>query len=489
MIFLRFSFLLTLISTTFPALGDPGKSVVRVNSTVQSYSASQPWEKTSPRKRRGLGAVLDNQTVLTTAKMAADAIYLELQSADSSLNIPAQVIAIDYEANLALLGPAGDAGFLSSLKAAEISAPLKQKDELKIVQLEDKGTTQITPGTIRSLELLSTFVSGRYFLSYEVKASVQTEGNSYTLPAFKEGKLAGILTSYDSKEQSCDIISADIIRSFLNDAKDGNYLGFPSLGVGYSSTEDPNFRAWLKLPEDQGGLYISRIIPGGSAAASGIKKDDVLLSIDGFSIDRKGYYDHPDYGPLFWTHLVRGAHQVGEKIPTEVLRDGQKIELTLKLKRSTDRLVPTHLYDQAPPYLIKGGLVFQELSVPYLKAFGKEWANRAPLNLLEVYNNPEAYSENERRRVVILTRVIPTDATIGYERVASQIIKTVNGKVIAGLPELAEALTQTPPNGLHEIDTDDSPYRIYLDQTLADRVDQQFKASGLPSLSRIYPVE
>ena len=489
MTLLRLSVLLALVSTSTLVKADLGQSVVRVNTTVQNYSPSQPWEKTQPRKRRGLGAVLSNQTVLTTAKMAADAIYLEFQSADSSRNVPAKVIAIDYEANLALLGPANGTGFLSSLKAAELSTPLKQKDDLNIVQLEDKGTTQMTPGTIRSMELLSTFVSGRFFLSYEVKASIQTESNSYTLPAFKGDQLAGILTSYDSKEQSCDIISIDIIRSFLEDAKDGNYLGFPSLGVGYSSTEDPNFRAWLKLPEDQGGLYISHVTPGGSAAASDIKKDDVLLSIAGFSIDRKGYYEHPDYGPLFWTHLVRGAHRVGEEVPTKVLRDGEEIELILKLKRSTDNLVQTHLHDQAPPYLIKGGLVFQELSLPYLKAFGKEWSSRAPLNLLDVYNNPEAHAEEGRRRVVILTRVIPTDATIGYERIASQIVKSVNGKPVAGLPEVAEALAQTPTNGLHEIDTDDSPYRIYLDQSLADRVDQQFKASGLPSLSRIYPVE
>lgn len=482
MILLRLSLLLALVS---PSLADPGHSVVRVNTTIQNYSPSQPWEKTQPRKRRGLGAVLSHGTVLTTAKMAADAIYLEFQSADSSRNIPAKVIAIDYEANLALLGPANDAGFLTELKPTTLSQPVKQEAKLNIVQLEDKGTTQVTSGTIRDLELLSTFISGRYFLSYEVKASIQTESNSYTLPVFNGDQLAGLLTSYDAKEQSCDVISIDIIRSFLEDAKDGNYQGFPSLGVGYSSTEDPNFRAWLKLPEDQGGLYISRVISGGSAAASGIKKDDVLLSIAGFPIDRRGYYDHPEYGPLFWTHLVRGAHKIGEKIPTKVLRRGQEISLTLKLKRSADRLVPTHLYDKAPPYLIKGGLIFQELSQPYLQAFGKEWSSRAPLNLLDVYNNPEAHAEEGRRRVVMITRVIPTDATIGYERIASQIVKSVNGQPVAGLAELAKALDQTPTNGLHEIDTDDSPYRIYLDENLADQVDQQFKASGLPSLSRI----
>ncbi|MDB4434478.1 hypothetical protein N9142_05010, partial [Akkermansiaceae bacterium] len=83
-----------------------------------------------------------------------------------------------------------------------------------------------------------------------------------------------------------------------------------------------------------------------------------------------------------------------------------------------------------------------------------------------------------------------TDAWTAYAKKA--IVEETNdgdGQPIAGLPELEKALAQVPVNGLHEIETDDIPYRIYLDQTLADTVDQQFKASGLPSLSRTYSVE
>jgi hypothetical protein len=256
------------------------------------------------------------------------------------------------------------------------------------------------------------------------------------------------------------------------------------LGAGYSSTEDPNFRSWLQLPEDQGGLYISKILPGGSAEESGIRENDVLLSIAGHEIDRKGYYQHPQYGPLFWTHLVRGAHPVGEKVPARLLRDGEEVTLLLKLRRSAARLIPHHLHDRAPTFLIKGGLVFQELTLPYLKAFGKEWRSRAPLNLLDAYNRPETL-EKGRRRIVVLTRVIPSQATIGYDRISNHIVNVVNGRKIKDLADLEKALAQTPADGLHEIKTDESPYQIYLDQNLADRVDQQLRANGLSTLSRI----
>ena len=133
-------------------------------------------------------------------------------------------------------------------------------------------------------------------------------------------------------------------------------------------------------------------------------------------------------------------------------------------------------------------MVFQELSKPYLEAFGKDWATRAPLNLLDVLNNPEDYEEG-RHRVVVLTRVIATEATIGYDRLGSQIIKSINGTPVAGLPELAAALEKTPASGIHIIETDEEPYQIFLDEFLSDQVDSDFLKRGLPILKRLYKVK
>lgn len=471
-----------------PLSAAPEESLVRINSTIQTYSASQPWEKSQPRSRRGLGALLSGNRILTTAAMAADSIYIELQSADSTKTIPAKVAAIDYEANLALLIPDAEPGFLVDLKATPIGGPVKPGEELELLQLETNGDPLSTTGTIRSMELLSTFVSGRFFLGYTVKASMQTSGNSFTLPAFRNGKLTGILTSYDATDQISDVISIDIISAFLKDTEDGSYEGFPSLGIGTTTTEDPHFRGWLKLPEDKGGLYVTRVLPKGSADLAGMKKGDVILAISGFPIDRRGYFKHPDYGTLFWPHLVQGEPTMGEKVTMTILRDGTPMTLEPTLRKAPLPLVPSYLYDEAPPFLIKGGLVFQELSKPYLEAFGKEWTTRAPLNLLDVLSNPEDYEEG-RRRVVVLTRVVATEATIGYDRIASQIIKSVNGQPVAGLPELAAALEKAPENGLHILETDEQPYRIFLDEALSDTVDRDFLNRGLPILKRLYEVE
>lgn len=462
----------------------PSDSLVRINSTLQNYNASQPWEKNPPRSRQGLGVLLPQNQILTTAAMAADAIYLELESADSTHSLPAKVVAIDYEANLALLAPDAAPGFLTSLTPTEVSAPPKIGEKVTLMQLERNGNPLATQGSVLAADLFNTFTSNHFFLCYTVKGSLQGASNSNTLPAFYQDKLVGLLTTYNAADQISTLISAEIITAFLNDAQDGTYEGFPSMGVGITTTEDPHFRAFLQVPEDRGGIYLTRVLPNGAAAQAGLQKGDVILGVSGFPIDRRAYYQHPIYGTLSWIHLVRGGQPMGATVPVEFLRDGEIKTVEVTLQKAPDPLVPSETFDEAPPFLIKGGLVFQELTQAYLEAFGKEWATRAPLNLLDALSNPADYEEG-RRRLVVLTRVVATQATIGYDRLNSQIVESANGKKITDLADLDQQLSQTPANGIHLITTDQEPFQIYLDENLATQVDKEFLTRGLPLLKRI----
>jgi len=78
------------------------RSVVRINATRQSWNDTQPWEKNPPNQRRALGALVGANLVLTTSELVGDATYLEFESTDGTRLIPAKVLAVDYEANLAL---------------------------------------------------------------------------------------------------------------------------------------------------------------------------------------------------------------------------------------------------------------------------------------------------------------------------------------------------------------------------------------------------
>ncbi len=468
------------------AVADVKSSVVRINSTQQSWNPWQPWEKNAPNRRRALAAIVGPQRVLTTSELVADATYLEFESADGTRFAPAKVIAVDYEANLALLGPASEkegAGFFKGTVPFKITTPCKIGNTLQIVQVEENGAALLTPGTLQSIDLSGDFLPGQSFLTYMVKASMQSAAGSYSLPVTDGGKLAGVLISYNAKDQICDVTATDIIIRFLKNTTNGEYKGFPSLGVTIARTEDSAFRQWLKLGEDQGGVFIHSVRKGGAAEAAGVNKNDVLLAVDGQAIDRRGYYSHPTYGSLSWGHLIRGEKSTGDTVNLSLWRDGKPLEIKAKLTHedNASSLVPNQLFDKAPNYLVKGGLVFQELSLPILEGFGDEWQSRAPLALLDAYQNPDKY-EQSMDRVVFLSGVVPTPATVGYESLRNLVIRKVNGKEIRNLKCLIAAFKENTGKS-HSIEFADENLTVHLDEAVSSAVDAQLVERGITRLS------
>jgi len=215
-----------------------------------------------------------------------------------------------------------------------------------------------------------------------------------------------------------------------------------------------------------------------------VKKGDVLLAVDGQAIDRRGYYQHPNYGSLSWGHLIRGGKSSGDSITLSLLREGKPLELVAKVEREDEktRLVPSHLYDKAPNYLVKGGLIFQELSRPLLESFGEDWRSRAPLNLLDAFENPEKYEES-MDRVVFLSAAIPTPATVGYERLRNLIVRKVNGHEVRDMKGLIKAFDDQLGE-LHSIEFADENLTVNLDDTISTSVDTQLLQRGITRLSR-----
>jgi hypothetical protein len=132
---------------------------------------------------------------------------------------------------------------------------------------------------------------------------------------------------------------------------------------------------------------------------------------------------------------------------------------------------------------VKGGLIFQELTRPLLEAFGDEWQTRAPLNLLDVYENPQKY-ESRGRRIVFLAGVIATPATVGYEPLRNLIVTKVNGKAIKDMKSLIAAFDQPGAEGLHAIEFDEEKFTVHLDEVVSTSVDEQLLKRGLPRLSK-----
>jgi hypothetical protein len=166
----------------------------------------------------------------------------------------------------------------------------------------------------------------------------------------------------------------------------------------------------------------------------------------------------------------------------KLIRDGQPIDLEVPLMRKLpqDYLVDPYVFDRQPRYLILGGVLFQELTLPFLQLAGKEWRDRASFRLVYAQANQDEFLKAGRRKLVFISGVLPAPCTIGYERMAGLIVNQVNGKDITDLASLAEAI-KSPANGIHRIDAVDGPRTIYLDDAQAKQDNTEF----LPNRYRI----
>jgi S1-C subfamily serine protease len=450
-------------------------SLLKVNVTAQGYNLHLPWQKESPQSSRGLGVVLEGNRVLVTGQMVADATYIELEQTNSGQKIPAKVVAVDYEANLAIIESAVNGAqqkaFFAGLKPMGIDSTGRIGDSVSIWQTGRVGDLIDTPLRISKVLTRRYIVEGSGFLVYEATGIIRSEANSFTLPVIKDGKLAGLLLTYDSKNQVTTILPAPIIEHFLKDFADGQYEGFPGLGMEFQVTLDEQLRDYLSLKPDSPGVLITSVSKGASAEKAGLKKGDILLAINGNTIDSRGDYKDPQYGPLSASNLVRGRAYVGEKFDIKVLRSGQEETLTGTLIRKSpdDYLVMPYRFDKGPRYFLMGGILFQELSRPYLESFGEQQSeNAALLRLAHIAAHPDEAEEEGRKKLVFLSTVLPTPSAQGYDKLGGIIVNKVNGHTITDLNDLAAAFKDAA-GSTHRIELDDFPHLLFLDAAAAEQ--------------------
>ena len=462
-------------------------SVVRVNVTNQPWDFMRPWGKRPPFSRRAIGAVLPGGRVIVTAEMVANATFIEFESPEGGAKAPATVDVVDYEANLALL-KTDDADFLKAYEPLELTAA-RIGDNLAIWQLEATGTLLVTPGTLTSIEASRYPISDTPLLVYRLTANLQFRDSSFTMPVARDGKLVGILMRFDNNSKNTELVPTPVIEHFLKDASDGAYEGFPRAGMGFASTRDPMFRRYLGLKggDITGGVYVTQVLKESPAAKAGLQEGDTILRAAGEAVDQDGNYDDPDYGKLAISHHISTKHFVGEKVGFTVVRKGVKRELEIVLdhRAPEDYVSDPFVIDRAPRFYILGGLVLQELSRQYLKEFGADWQKRAPDDLVYLDRFQSDLFPDGSKKIVVLSRVLPSDATIGYEQLRGLVVTNINGVALKSLADIPGALAKAE-NGLHKVEFGSDPGRIWIDAAAAEALGPVLKQSyRIPILQRL----
>lgn len=467
-----------------PPAKPSGLSVLRVNATSQAYDFFRPWMKKPPGTRRGLGTLITGGRILVTAELVANATFIELEKAATAEKSSATVERVDYECNLAVLKPA-DAAFLEGMKPLALDKGVRVGDQATVLQLEQNGEIAETTGTVTSIAVGGYPFDNMGLLVFRLSAPMQQRDGSFTLPAVRNGNLLGLLMRYDARSQTADLIPSPVIAHFLKEAAKPSYAGFSRAGLAFASTRDPQLRRYIGLDEP-GGVYVTEVLKGGAAAKAGLKTGDVILAVDGRAIDQDGNYEDPEWGRIAFSHITNTIFHPGDTVSFRVFRDGavSEIPVTLEARDRSKIISEPYMADQAPRYVILGGVVFMELSRPYLQEWGGDWAKDAPQRLvfLDAFQNelPE-----DRGKIVFISQVLPTEETLGYENLENLVVDKINDREIKSLDDVLAAV-KSPVDGFQKIELDEDPGLIFLDAAAIEaHRDALIQKYALPALQRL----
>ena len=407
-------------------------SVVRIFATTQESDYESPWQTTRPSNGTGSGVVVAPGKILTGAHVVADATFIQVQTSTHPDKFIAHLASICHDSDLALL-EVEDPLFQDETTVAELGEELPDlQDKVSVVGFPVGGEeVSVTEGVVSRIELQRYAHSDRWLLAVTVDAAINN-GNSGG-PVFLDDEVVGIaFQSLDDAENIGEMVPTPLIRRFLDGARTRRYVDVPGLGGTIQTLENASLRAALKMKPGQSGVRI-RTVAAGNSGDGVLQVDDVLMSFDGYDIANNGTisYDHNHRTGFL---VLLGDHFVCEVIEATILRDGVAMNVEIELQPLRP-LVHRARYDHEPSWFVFAGLVFQPLSVNFLRTWN-DWWDTAPKEFLYHYYMGEPTAE--RREVIALTQVLSDAVNVGYEDLYGETVRSVNGIVPRDLSHFAE---------------------------------------------------
>ena len=216
--------------------------------------------------------------------------------------------------------------------------------------------------------------------------------------------------------------------------RNGEFTGFPALGVHWQRMESNALKAAYGMGPEQKGVLVRKVAPLSNASAL-LKPGDIIMSFDNVQIASDGTVPFRTGERIAFSYLT-SQRFTGEKAHVTIMREGKILELDVELCLPSSLVAP-HLRGNDPSYMVVAGFVFTPLTEPYLDSeFGCEYSSDAPVKLLqELYFGEKRDADQE---LVVLSQVLACDATLGYEELNNIRVKTFNGVDVRNLRHLAE---------------------------------------------------
>ncbi len=412
------------------------EQVVNIIVTSQKNDYSSPWRKGEITRTNITGCVIEGNRILTTSYAITDSVLIEVMKKGEPRKYTARPLIRDYHCGLAVL-EVEDKAFFNGLKPVEFSeegglfgktARIYKWDSMTNLK---EFTAELNKSSIRFYE------PSCGVLMHQLSTVMNEGGNGE--PVFIHGKLVGITTGLNTKTKTLYALASDVVRRMLKDLAGGTYEGIPFFWINSVDIQnDVNLREYFGMAGGESGVIITDV-PSISSGGEVLKKNDIILAINGTPLDDNGMYDSGRYGKLYYYGLIQMNKFVGDEIAMKILRNRKRIDVRFRLRPVPDQccVIPLITNDRRPSYYIFGGLVMQELTIGYLESFGSEWKKRGDKRMLYYYDNVKSIAdEGIADRIVILNRVLPDPVNKGYQNYGNLILNKANGIKVKNIAQL-----------------------------------------------------
>ncbi|MBL7214502.1 MAG: PDZ domain-containing protein [Phycisphaerae bacterium] len=445
-----------LLSAAEPVdLTEPMKqSLVYLEISNSQYEQYQPWKQSPLSKDEGYACAVGPYEILTTAENVMNAAFLQARCYAQNEYIPATIKVVDYEYNLCLL-TLDKTAMEKPLKPLRFKEVFPKGQRLDTYWLSSGGHLTTARSTLDRAEMRFSnvsFVKNLYYLA------------TNTSRAFGDGEIC--CNEKDVIGMACwgtgsdsGIIPAETISRFLSQANKETYNGFGLVGFEVFDLLDPTMRKYLKMPDQiKHGVYVNTVYHLGTGSKE-LKAGDVILSIDGHSLNPYGRYLHDEYDRLSFENIILQKSD-GDEIPFEIWRDGKKqtIEVVARNFKSEEMLVPYYLYGRQPEYVVVGGFVFQKLTRDFFSMWGDGWAGKVPPHLYRYYRDMAFKPSEQRKDIVVLNYALPAEINLGYQQLSRLVVSSLNNNKIHSLKEFVDILNSDTESDFFVVEFEmDSP--------------------------------
>jgi len=422
-------------------------SVVQVLSFINVFNLSDP-SKTGSEQFVGSGSgffISDDGYMLTNFHVVNEAPVIKVRiPALGEQNFDAEIIGCNPKKDFALLKLSD-----SSLKTVKEFLKIDKLtyfdlgDSDKVVE-SDKVMTLGYPLGQRNLKSSIGNVSGRESLG-ETGECIQTTtpinpGNSGGPFVDETGKIVGIATlKILNTDGIAYFIPVNMIKIDLDTLYDKKVIKKPTLGIQFHSTTEETLK-FLEVPND-GGVYICNVLEKSLAENAGLKKGDVIYTLNDLKVDRYGYI-HPSWReaklsiPDFIAHL-----KIGEIAKFKIYRNKQELEINIQIPDEEPFAIQSFYpwLEEAPDYERIGGIVVVQLTLNHISALAQAISQSG----VGDYSAVLKYSKPKKRFTprILITTIYPGSVASDVQfSVDDVIVKKVNGIKVKTIDDFRTAV-------------------------------------------------